>query len=31
MDYMEEIVRLLKRLDAHKLKCVCIFIRGMLD
>ena len=31
MNYMEEITKLLKRLDAHKLKCVYIFIRGMLD
>lgn len=31
MDYFEEIVKLLKRLDAHKLKCVYIFIKGMLD
>ena len=31
MDYFEEIVKILKRLDTHKLKCVYIFIRGMLD
>lgn len=31
MNYIEEIIKLLKRMDAHKLKCVYIFIRGMLD
>lgn len=31
MDYFGQIVKLLKKLDAHKLKCVYIFIKGMMD
>lgn len=31
MDYIEEIIKLLKRLDTKKLKCVYIFIKGMMD
>lgn len=31
MDYIKEIVSLLHKLDAGKLKCVYLFVRGMLD
>lgn len=31
MDYTKEIISLLKKLDANKLKCVYQFIKGLLD
>lgn len=31
MDYIKEIVMLLKKLNVHQLKCVYSYIRGLLD
>jgi len=31
MDYIREIITLLNQLDKSKLKCVYLFIKGMLD
>ena len=31
MDYTKEIISLLKKLDANKLRCVYQFIKGLLD
>lgn len=31
MDYIKEIISLLKKLDEEKLRCVYLFIKSMID